>query len=349
MWQQFHSADSSRSHTWNTSQRIHSAVSPNGIAPSVTKSCGDNTALHDDGQNRKKWHVCRICHPLFCSFWRAYEKGSFLFQQDVLLFPAALHSAGWSGWWFWWRGTGPKCHGTCEDVTSLCPLESLESWHQCGEPSIEGVLLNHPLIYRDIPQPLPASPFSRALKKGVKKAMIRKTQKLNSQFSGLQLFVHDQWLLITLSRLSTFQTALLSCCQVILHWSLDIYVSQWRRELNDQTSCCVPPWQKHPARFTKKGQTYINILIIKSNHLWLLNVQKHLLFRSLPTTQQRNQRIPAILLRSHANRASRLTSAGSGVATQKGAVVLHIYGQKTSENKEQSFRVGISHFFGGWG
>jgi hypothetical protein len=29
--------------------------------------------------------------------------------------------------------------------------------------------------------------------------------------------------------------------------------------------------------------------------------------------------------------------------------VLHIYGQKTSENKEQSFRVGISHFFGGWG
>eukprot|EP00435_Cladocopium_sp_Y103_P016355 s1907_g4.t1 len=47
-----------------------------------------------------------------------------------------------------------------------------------------------------------------------------------------------------------------------------------------------------------------------------LSVQKPLLFRSLPTICI--AKYPAILLRSHANRGGRLTSAGSGVANSQG-------------------------------
>lgn len=58
-----------------------------------------------------------------------------------------------------------------------------------------------------------------------------------------------------------------------------------------------------------------------------------------------NPRHPAAISRQ--SRVYCLTSAGSGVAAQKGTVVLHIYGQKTSKNKEQFFCVGFSHLFGG--
>ena len=55
-------------------------------------------------------------------------------------------------------------------------------------------------------------------------------------------------------------------------------------------------------------------------------------FAPFPHNTAKKSKNPHPAAISRQSRCFDLTSAGSGVATQKGAVVLHIYGQKTTNS-----------------